>query len=115
MSVQISSTFYEKLDSGKVQTAMDRAVHEIMENLWTETTSTSPYDTGKLQDSHTIQGRTSNLRTEALLKVGAKYWGYVEFGTSKMLPRYWILHALLKENVPGEFGRYFKAYYQSIK
>lgn len=115
MSVQISSTFYAKLDSGKVQTAMDRAVHEIMMNLLSETRTTSPYDTGKLQDSHSVQGSTSNLRTEALLKVGAKYWGYVEFGTSKMLPRYWILHALLKENVPGEFGEYFKAYYGMMK
>ena len=115
MSVQISSTFYAKLDSGKVQTAMDRAVHEIMQNLLEETQRTSPYDTGKLQDSHSTEGRTSNLRTEALLKVGAKYWGYVEFGTSKMLPRYWILHALLKENVPGEFGEYFKAYYGMMK
>lgn len=115
MSVQISSTFYAKLDSGKVQTAVDRAVHEIMENLWTSTTSTSPYDTGKLRDSHTIQGKTSNLKTEALLKVGAKYWGYVEFGTSKMLPRYWILHALLKEDVPSEFNRYFKQYYTVMK
>lgn len=114
MSVKISASFYDKLDSTKVGTAIDAACRELSEALYSKCVQNSPYRTGKLQESHAVRGRTSTaeLKTEAEIINRAKYWSYVEFGTSKMSARRWAYNSLREVDAPRTFYRSFKAHYK---
>lgn len=116
MTVKISSTFYDKLDSTKVEQAMNSATKEVIIDLYNKCVSTSPYRTGKLQESHSYETNSGSYRIEALLKNGARYWSYVEFGTSRIkTPRRWVYNAMVSVDPPRKFFSSFKSHYQVIK
>lgn len=115
MTVRINHSFYEKLDPEKVDEAMEKATVQVLYKLYNECVDKSPYRTGKLQESHSHDHEVSDHKVTAQVRNSAKYWSYVEFGTSKMGARHWVLHALTDVNPVKEFGRSFKAYYKPGK
>lgn len=112
MSVMISSSFYAKLDPEKVKKAMKKATDEVLLDLYDGCVASSPYRTGKLQESHSYQSSQEGYTCKGVLKNGAKYWSYVEFGTSKMSPRKWVSGTMRRTDSIGTFQRSFKAHYK---
>ena len=113
MGVTISSSFYSKLDPEKVKKAMKVATDEVLYTLYEGCVDASPYKTGKLQESHSKESETSGFTCTGLLKNGAKYWSYVEFGTSKFPQgRHWVAGTMRRTDSIGIFNRTFKAHYK---
>lgn len=113
MSVTISSSFYAKLDPEKVKSAMKKATDEVLLDLYDGCVKNSPYRTGKLQESHSYQSSQEGYICKGVLKNGAKYWGYVEFGTSKFPEgRHWVAGVMRRTDSIGTFQRSFKAHYK---
>lgn len=115
MGVEFKSTFYEKLNPDPINNAQKKATYEVMYHLFRGCVQSSPYKTGKLQESHSIEITGGDYSYEGLLKNGAKYWGYVEFGTSKMAARHWVADTVKKTNCVSIFTRSFKAHYKPPK
>lgn len=115
MTIHISSTFNAKLDDKAVYQAMQLATKEILIELYNTCVKTSPYDTGKLQESHSWDYDGSGAKADGKMKVGAKYWSYVEFGTSKMGARRWIRNGINSVEPVPQFKNYFKAHYHPPK
>ena len=112
MTVRINQSFYTKLDPEKVDAAMEKATTQMLLRLYKECVENSPYRTGKLQEAHSYDKQSGDHNIKAHIRNGARYWGYVEFGTSKMGARHWVLHAIRDVQPVKEFARSFKAYYK---
>lgn len=96
MTVEFSESFERKLDSEKLLDAVNNSAKQLTYDLYNQCQEDSPYDTGKLQESHSWRGEGTKENIHAMVEVGAEYWTYLEFGTSKMDARHWIANAVTK-------------------
>ncbi len=114
MKVTIKDSFYTKTDEKKVSEACKKAVREVLIDLVKACQDEVPIDTRNLLRSHHSETKTEGTKVTGLVKVGenARYWKYVQFGTSKMDPNPYITRALHNvepsKALPEAFKQYFK-------
>lgn len=113
MTVHISASLNRKLDSVKLLNAVEESTKAMTYDLYDEVQRDGniPYDTGYLQGSVNWGGEGSKENIHAYVTIGAKYWSYLEFGTSKMNPRHWIFNSIRTVQPYESFLKYFKTYY----
>ena len=72
-----------------------------------------PVDTGHLKRSHDKEITTGNNTVMGIIKVdeSAKYWAYVNYGTSKQEANPYVTRAFEKVNPGTEVNQRFQAYY----
>lgn len=111
VDITINDSLNQKLDPKKVESAINRSLLEVMTELYNKAVDTSPYRTGKLQESHSVSMKTG-MSAEGLLKNSAHYWSFVEFGTYKMSARHWVLRAMESTRPIPAFKNAFKKFYK---
>ena len=79
--ISIDVKFYKKLDHASYEKALEKATDHTTSDAENTCRREAPIDTGNLRRSIT---KNKPEPGTGELKSGAPYWGYVQYGTSKM-------------------------------
>lgn len=112
----MNGSLKEKLNTGKVGHAMDKAVRKTMKEVSETSAKLAPKKTGNLRRSHSYETRYSGTIITGMVKNSANYWVYVNFGTSRIKnPSHFLERAVNKVNVMESIKKNFKANYKGGK
>lgn len=112
VTVEISDTLYRKLDSKNLLSAMRKAVTETTIKLEGECKDYAPWDTGYLMKQHSYYVDGGSEKIRAMVKNGANYWMYVEYGTRYAPAQGYIQRAIEVTEPESDVIKRFKTYYK---
>lgn len=81
IDVKFSESFYKKLDHASYEKALEKATDHTTSDAENTCRREAPIDTGNLRRSIT---KNKPGPGTGEIKSSAPYWGYVQYGTSKM-------------------------------
>ena len=115
MGVRINTSFHNKLNPSNIDKIVDKTLTEVTIALHSKCKELSPYDTGKLQKSHSYEVEQDGSMHTTRITNTAHYWSYVEFGTSKMDARGWVRRSFNEVQPHKKFKQKFKAVVRAIR
>lgn len=115
VDVKINPSLKRKLDGQRVKMALLSAMTETCIELNDRFSMNPPVPkkTGNLHRSNSYEVRNSGDIIEGLIRNSAKYWVYLNFGTSRIKPMHYVEHIVQTVQPSKKIAEKFHQKYKS--
>lgn len=114
VDIRINPSLKRKLDGMRVRMALISAMTDTCIELNDRFSMKPPVPkkTGNLHRSNSYEVRNDSTWVEGLIRNSAKYWVYLNFGTSRIAPMFYVEHIVQTVQPSKKVAERFKEKYK---
>lgn len=114
VEIEYKPSYHKKVNSKLAVIALEKAMNEVLSELYDVLTEQVKVKTGYLRDSHSHEAKVESDKVIGYVKNSAPYWIYVQFGTYKMRADPWITRSITLVQPHAFLGKKFQYFYGKL-